>query len=107
MNQLKKIGMLNREGMAACNAGRTEDALFQLIQAERIARRLHSSLHMAKLRNNIGLIYQLSGNCQEALISFRLAERQAVEGGGVDNALHRTIVRNRARLEQAEMKEAA
>lgn len=101
MHQLKKLGMLNREGMAACNAGHTEDAMFQLVQAERMARRLKSPLHEAKVRNNMGLVHQVSGNWEQALVCFRLAERQAIQGGGVDNPLHRIICRNLDRLEPA------
>ena len=107
MSQLKKIGMLNREGMAACNAGRIEDALFQLTQAERMARRLKSPLHEAKLRNNIGLVHQMAGNRDEALVCFRLAGRRAVEGGGQGNPLQRIIARNLDRLERIEIEEAA
>ena len=107
MSQLKKIGMLNREGMAACNAGRIEDALFQLTQAERMARHLKSPLHEAKLRNNIGLVHQVSGNREEALVCFRLAERRAAEGGGAGNPLQRIIARNLERLERVVLGEAA
>ena len=107
MSQLKKIGLLNREGMAACNAGHVEDALFQLTQAERMARRLKSPLHEAKLRNNIGLIHQVAGNRDEARVCFRLAMRRAAEAAGAGNPLHRIIARNLDRLEQAVVREAA
>ena len=108
MSQLKKIGMLNREGMAACNAGRIEDApCSSSPQAERMARRLKSPLHEAKLRNNIGLVHQMAGNRDEALVCFRLAGRRAVEGGGQGNPLQRIIARNLDRLERIEIEEAA
>ena len=99
MSRLKKLGMLNREGMKACNSGRSEDAMFQLIQADSIARSLKSPLHEAKVRNNIGLVHQLSGNIDEALACFRLAERSAITGAGTGNKLHKIIARNLTRLE--------
>jgi hypothetical protein len=107
MSQLKKIGMLNRAGMDACNAGHTEDALFQLTRAEEMARRLKSPLHEAKVRNNIGLVHQMAGNREEALVCFRLAERRAAEGGGQGNPLQRIITRNLDRLQRTVVEEAA
>lgn len=107
MSRLQKLGMLNREGMKACNSGRNEDALFQLIQADSIARSLKSPLHEAKVRNNIGLVHQLSGNNEEALACFRLAKRSAVAGAGTDTKLHRVIVRNLTRLESIVQGKAA
>lgn len=101
MSRLQKLGMLNREGMEACNAGKPDDALFQLIQADRLAQSMNSPLHRAKVRNNIGLVHQLSGNTEEALACFRLAVKSVVQGAGEDNALHRTISRNLGRLEAA------
>jgi len=99
MSRLKKLGLLNREGMKACNAGRNEDALFQLTQAGDIASSMKSPLHEAKVRNNIGLVHQMSGNIDEALACFRLAERSAVVGAGAGTVLHKTIARNLIRLE--------
>lgn len=100
MSRLQKIGMLNREGMKACNAGKNDDALFQLIQADALTQSMKSPLQQAKVRNNIGLVHQVSGNREEALTCFRLAARFAVEGAGEGNALHTTIGRNLERLEK-------
>ncbi len=102
MSRLKKLGMLNREGMTAFNAGKADNAMFQLIQADRIARDLKSPLHEAKVRNNIGLVHQATGRTDEALACFRLAEQSAVAGAGKHTQLHKIIVRNLTRLEQAE-----
>jgi len=99
MGNLKKLGMLNRAGMNAFNQGRTDDALFQLIQADRLAQSMGSPLHGAKVRNNIGLVHQGSGNHAEALACFRLAAREAVRGAGEGNILHKAIARNLNRLE--------
>ncbi len=107
MSRLKKLGMLNREGMKACNSGRNEDALFQLVQADSIARSLKSPLHEAKIRNNIGIVHQLSGNREEALVCFRLAKKAVIAGAGTNNNLHKVIVRNLTRLENATERKAA
>lgn len=102
MTRLKKLGMLNREGMTSFNAGKVADAMFQLIQADRLARDMKSPLHEAKVRNNIGLVHQATGRCDEAKACFRLAEQSAIKGAGKHTQLHKTIVRNLTRLEQSE-----
>ncbi|WP_338668285.1 tetratricopeptide repeat protein [Pseudodesulfovibrio methanolicus] len=94
MSNLKKLGILNREGMRACNEGRSGDALFQLTQADSLARSLNAPLHEAKVRNNMALVYQMSGKYEEARICFRIAAGRAVDGGGQGNVLHRVIMRN-------------
>ena len=101
MHQLKKIGCLNREGMTACNAGRTGEALASLEEAGRLAGEMDSPLHVAKIRNNLGLVHQMAGNFDEAAACFRQAGRLAVEQAGEGNPLHRVITRNLARLEQS------
>lgn len=94
MTTLKRLGTLNRAGMDACREERYEDALFQLTQAERMARLLESPLHEAKVRNNMGIVHQLSGRDDEALKCYRLAERMVREQAGTDNGLYRSIARN-------------
>ncbi|WP_207264860.1 tetratricopeptide repeat protein [Desulfovibrio sp. Huiquan2017] len=94
MSTLKQLGILNRDGMRACNEGRPGDALFQLTQADSLARSLNSPLHEAKVRNNMALVYQMSGKYAEARVSFRIAANRAVEGGGEDTGLYRAIMRN-------------
>ncbi|MDD3311366.1 tetratricopeptide repeat protein [Pseudodesulfovibrio sp.] len=101
MHQLKKIGLLNREGMAALNDGRMDDALNRLLEADRIAREQQQPLHEAKVQNNLGLVHQAAGRYPEAESCFRQAVRIAVERAGSGNILHRTIARNLARLDEA------
>lgn len=101
MSRLKKLGLLNREGMKSFNKGNVDNAMFQLLQASRIARDLASPLHEAKVRNNIGLVHQESGNSEEAMVCFRLAEKSAIQGAGKGNMLHKIIARNMTRLERA------
>lgn len=106
MSRLKKLGLLNREGMTALNAGKVDNAMFQLMQADILARDMKSPLHQAKVRNNIGLVHQASGRTDEALACFRLAERSAVDAAGKHTQLHKIIVRNLTRLERIEGKAA-
>ncbi len=106
MSPLRKLGVLNREGMKSFNCGKNEDALFQLIQAERLAEIMESPLHLAKVRNNIGLVYQGAGAHQEALVSFHIACEHAVRGAGEGTGLHKVIVRNISRLESGLMAKA-
>lgn len=103
----QQITQLNHDGMAACNEGRTDDAIIHLIQAERLARKMQSSGQEARVRNNIGLFHQMNGNAEEALVCLRLAERAAVKGEGQGSKLHKIIVRNLSRLERAVEQEAA
>jgi hypothetical protein len=101
MNKLLTLGMFNRQGMKAFNEGRYEDAIFQLNQAGMIASQMKTSLHTAKVCNNIGLVHMGTGNRSEALIHFRQAEEAAVQGAGPGNSLHRTILRNMGQLAKA------
>lgn len=107
MNRLLQLGHFNRSGMCAGNEGRTADALFQLAQAESVAQTMESPLHGAKVRNNMGLVYLMAGHFDEALTCFRKAEELAVSGAGEGNVLHRAVLRNIARLEEAKTGKAA
>ena len=107
MSHLQKIGLLNREGMKSFNAGKLDDAMFQLIQADHIAQDMKSPLHKAKIRNNMGLVHQGLGNVSEAIVCFRLAEKYVVEGAGSSNKLYETVTRNRTRLVQSAEAQAA
>lgn len=107
MSSLKKLGQLNREGMKSFNDGRMDDALFQLMQADHIARSMQSPLHEAKVRNNIGLVHQMAGEPEAAKACFSVAEDLAIRGAGEGNTLHKVITRNMNRLEQAFESKAA
>lgn len=106
MTRLRKLGILNREGMKAFNEGKVDNAMFQLLQANRLAMDMKSPLHEAKVRNNIGLVHQGTGNAEEARACFRLAARSAVKGAGEGNKLHKIIARNLNRLEKDGVAEA-
>jgi len=107
MSELHQLGLLNREGMKAFNNGNIPCAMFQLAQAERLAQYMNSPLHQAKIRNNIGLIHQATGNTAEALACYRLAARSAMVGAGDGSKLQRIIERNLAKLEAEVVERAA
>lgn len=107
MSPLRKLGMLNREGMKACNSGNLNNAMFLLTQADSIARGIQSPLHEAKVRNSMGLVHILSGDREQAMGCFRLAERKSILVAGPGNILHKIIAKNIARLETAHEAEAA
>ena len=106
MSPLRKLGMLNRKGMQSLNSGNCDDALFQLVQAKGLALTMQSPLHEAKIRNNIGLVHQQTGDTLAALASFQVAEMQALAGAGPDTKLHQVIRRNLSRLQEAVQAEA-
>lgn len=101
MSILKRLGLLNRAGMQACSEKRLDDALFQLIQAARVAKLMESPLHEAKVRNNMGIVHHLAGNPHEARRCYVLAERITREQAGTDNGLYRSIMNNMKRAEAA------
>jgi tetratricopeptide (TPR) repeat protein len=85
---------LNREGMAACQAGDYDAAARLLCEGVDLARRAGVSMYEAKMRNNLGLVRLLSERPDEAAREFSRA-LQLVEGKiGRDNALHARIEGN-------------
>lgn len=107
MNRLLQLGHFNRTAMRAGNDGRVEDALFQLAQAETIARTMETPLHNAKVRNNMGLVNLMAGRLDEAQACFERAEDLAVAGAGEGNVLHRAIRRNMDQVREAKRERAA
>ncbi|WP_419786829.1 tetratricopeptide repeat protein [Pseudodesulfovibrio sp.] len=106
MHQIKKIALLNRQGMTAGNDGKIQEALDFLYEALRLSREANQPLHEARVNNNIGLVNQMAGRYQDAETCFREGARLAVEHAGAGNILHRFIVRNLARLEDAREQKA-
>ena len=107
MKKLLLLGQLIRAGMDAGNDGRFDDALFQLSQAETLARALDRPLHVAKVHNNQGLVNAMAGNREAAMACFKRAEALAVETAGEGNVLQRAILRNMDALAQQETRKAA
>lgn len=90
----KMIGLMNKEGMRACNEGRLEEALDLLQRAVNQARLLGVVMYEAKLRNNLGLVFGMSGRAWEARVHLRLALAQVEGRIGRDNRLYGRIEKN-------------
>ncbi len=90
----KAIGALNREGMKACNEGRLDEAVVLLRRAVDQARSMGAATYEAKLRNNLGLVFCVSGQPREAESHLRLALAQVERRVGRDNTLYARIERN-------------
>lgn len=85
---------LNREGMAACQAGDYDAAARLLSEGVDLARRAGVSMYEAKMLNNLGLVRLLSERPEEAVRVFGRA-LTLVEGKiGRDNPLHARIEGN-------------
>ncbi|GFK96054.1 hypothetical protein NNJEOMEG_03928 [Fundidesulfovibrio magnetotacticus] len=85
---------LNREGMAACQAGDYGVAERLLEKGIDLANRCGSKMYVAKLRNNLGLVHLLAGRPLDASGQFWQA-LELVEGKlGRDNPLFRRIEGN-------------
>ena len=92
----KTIGLLNTEGMKACNEGRMDEAVTLLRRAVDQARAMGAATYEAKLRNNLGLVFCLSGQPREAESHLRLALAQVERRVGRGNRLYAHIERNLA-----------
>ena len=90
----KVMTRLNREGMAACQAGEYDAAGRLLSEGISLARRARVSMYEAKLRNNLGLVHLLAAQPAEAAREFSQA-LALVEGRlGRDNSLFKRIEGN-------------
>ncbi|MGE4552415.1 MAG: tetratricopeptide repeat protein [Desulfovibrionaceae bacterium] len=98
MPELRAIGLYNRLAMTAANQGRTADALEDLAMALRLARETKRPLLEAVSKNNMGLVYQMSGRLLQAATCFRLALDMAREAKGDAHPLSRIIRTNLERL---------
>jgi Tfp pilus assembly protein PilF len=82
--------------MQALNEERFDDALTDLNKALFQAESLGSALHQAKIRNNIGLVFQAQGEFDTASQHFKLALNMVEKRIGTENRLYAAIQRNSA-----------
>lgn len=94
MSALQSLGMLNREGMKACNQGKFEDALFKLNQALDIAEKTERHIQHVIVKNNMGLVYQLMGKPDQAKACFKLALQEAEAHMPLDSQPAKKIKQN-------------
>ncbi|SHN63654.1 tetratricopeptide repeat protein [Desulfovibrio litoralis] len=73
MCAMRQLSELNKQGMRACAEKDWNNAEFLLTQALNQGIAIGSNVLEAKLRNNIGIMYTLSGRHQEAHVHFSSA----------------------------------
>ena len=94
MCRCKEIAAPAREGMDALNQGRPQDALAKLQDALKVAQNVGSSIHQAKIRNNLALTFQALGLIDQAAKNYALALYLVEDRIGPDNHLYRSIRQN-------------
>ena len=91
---LKDIGFLNRTSMAAGNAGKFDTAFKNMNQALTLTRQLKKECLVAKLLNNLGNLYTMSGEWDNALLAYEKSISIVSEHYGTDNILYKTLQKN-------------
>lgn len=91
---LKLIGTLSRSGMVAGNNGDFDSAFHNCKQALLLAMQLKKECLVAKLLNNLGILYYQSGAWDEALLSYEKSMSIVVQNYGQHNLLYKTIQKN-------------
>lgn len=94
----KALTRLNREGMAACQAGDFQSGVELLSEGIRLASRAGMRMYEAKLRNNLGLVLVLASRPCEAVSEFGHALSLVEAKLGRDNSLFRRIEGNLSRV---------
>jgi len=90
----KALTRLNREGMAACQAGSYEDARKLLTEGINLARRAGVKMYEAKLRNNLGLVHLMAARPCDAAVEFGQALELVEDKLGRENPLFKRIAGN-------------
>ncbi len=85
---LKDIGFLNRTAMAAGNAGKFGTAFKNMNEALDITRKLNKECLAAKLLNNLGNLYTMSGEWDKSLLVYEQSMCIVTEHYGTDNILY-------------------
>ncbi|MCG8553253.1 MAG: tetratricopeptide repeat protein [Desulfobacterales bacterium] len=93
-SMLKDIGFMNRTAMAAGNAGKFDTAFRNINQALDLTRMLNKACLVAKLLNNMGNLYTMSGEWDKALLSYEQSMSIVSEHYGTDNILYKTLQKN-------------
>jgi len=93
-SMLKDIGFLNRTAMAAGNAGKFDTAFKNINQALDLTRKLKKECLTAKLLNNLGNLYTMSKQWDNALLAYEQSMSIVTEHYGTDNILYRTLQKN-------------
>ncbi len=91
---LKLIGNLSKTGMEAGNAGNFDKAFLNMEDALTYARELDKKCLEAKLLNNMGNLYTMSGEWDKALLNYEQAITIVTDNYGKANILYKTLQKN-------------
>lgn len=91
---LKSIGTLSRTGMFDGNNGDFDSAFHNCNQALLLAMELNKKCLVAKLLNNLGILYYQSGAWDQALLSYERSMSIVIKHYGQHNVLYKTIQKN-------------
>ncbi|MCG8615859.1 MAG: tetratricopeptide repeat protein [Desulfobacterales bacterium] len=91
---LKLIGTLSRSGMAAGNNGDFDSAFHNCNRALLLAMQINKKCLVAKLLNNLGILYYQYGAWDQALLSYEKSMRIVTRHYGQQNVLYKTIQKN-------------
>ena len=100
---LKLIGGLSRTGMEAGNAGNFDKAFLNMEDALSYARELDKKCLEAKLLNNMGNLYTMSGQWDNALLSYEQSMAIVTAHYGCTNILYKTLQKNLGYLLKLDM----
>lgn len=92
--QLKLIGGLSRAGMNAGNKGDFESAFGNMEDALFFARKLDKDCLVAKLLNNLGILYTQNGEWDKAMLSYEQSIDIVSDRYGTENYLYKTLQKN-------------
>lgn len=93
-SMLKLIGALSRSGMVAGNNGDFDSAFNHCKRALLLAMELKKECLVAKILNNLGILYCQSGAWDKALLSYEKSMSIVTENYGQNNILYKTIQKN-------------
>lgn len=91
---LKTIGNLNRSGMKAGNSGNFAKAFLSLEDALSLSRELDKKCLEAKLLNNLGILYTMSGAWDQAMLKYEKSLVIVADHYGTGNGLYKTLQKN-------------
>ncbi len=92
--QLKLIGSLTRAGMDDGNKGNFDSALGNIKDALFFARELNKECLVAKLLNNLGILYTQKGAWDKALLTYEQSMDIVTAHHGTQNYLYKTLQKN-------------
>ena len=100
---LKLIGNLNRTGMEAGNRGNFDKAFLNLEDALSLSKDLGKTFLEAKLLNNLGILYTMSGAWDKAMLVYDRSLCMVADNHGTRNFLYKTLQKNIGTLFKLDM----